>query len=483
MSDPTPLQAQAHKLLDELRAGQQAWASLPVQERARRLNEAGKAMLAGAPELSKLLSEETGRPEAESWSLETVGIADLFSYWCKHGPALLQPRPGKIPALDMPGKKARVERRPRGVIAVISPWNYPASLPMRSLVPALLAGNAVALKPSEVTPRSGKWLIERLRAHLGPVVGLLEGAAEAGSALIEARPDMVIFTGSTRTGRKVAVACAERGIACELELGGKDCAVVLDDADIQRAAAGIAWGILHNGGQDCASVERLAVHARVAELFERALVKHMEQAAPYVSDLITEAQRHIVTRQLEEARTLGASFPTGGATGAGKIPPTLATHLPRHAALWREESFGPVAAMVVCANDEELIAAANDTTYGLGTSIWTKDLKRGERLAAKARSGMVWINNHAFTGAVPDLPWVGTGDSGSGITNSPEALLHMTTPHLIAVDTSTAPEPWWYPYTDNMLSLMKAAVARQRYGGVGATLGALSALRARNKDF
>jgi acyl-CoA reductase-like NAD-dependent aldehyde dehydrogenase len=294
---------------------------------------------------------------------------------------------------------------------------------------------------------------------------------------------MIVFTGSTATGRKVAVACAERAIPCEMELGGKDCAIVLEDANIERAAAGIAWAALHNGGQDCASVERVVVHARVAELFERALVQKMEEARPYVSGLITSAQREIVAAQLREAAARGASFPLGGPPEGDAQPvPTLVTGAGREAQVWRDETFGPVIVMEACGSDEDLIAAANDSRYGLGTSIWTQDIKRGERIAAQVRCGMVWINNHAVSGALPDLPWVGTGASGTGITSSPEALMHLTTPKMILVDTNSGVEPWWYPYSDKMLGLMRAVVDRQRHGGVRSTLKTLGALRARNKE-
>lgn len=483
MARKTKIQLKAEVVVQDLRDAAHHWASLPVEERARRLQGAGRAILSSAEELSCLLSEETGRPLTESYAIETVGVSDLFSYWCKRGPELLRPRKGQIPALDMPGKSGLIERRPRGVVGVIAPWNYPVVIPMRAIVPALLAGNTVALKPSEVTPATGLWLVEKLRSVLGPVVGILEGDGRAGNALIKARPDMIVFTGSTATGRKVAVECAKQGIPCEAELGGKDCAVVLEDAPLERAAAGIAWGILHNGGQDCASIERVVVHARIAELFERALVQKMRSAADFIPDLATEKQKEIVVRHIKSAVDAGGTILTGGLPeGDGPVPPTLIRCSDRSCAAWTEESFGPLAILDICGSDDDLMEAANDTSYGLGTSIWTQDFRRGEKLARRAKSGMAWVNNHGFSAAVPDLPWVGASDSGTGITNSPEALFHLTVPRLIVVDRAKGVEPWWYPYSDKMLNLMRAAVERQRKGGVRATLKTLKALRARGKE-
>jgi acyl-CoA reductase-like NAD-dependent aldehyde dehydrogenase len=477
------IEKKAREAVVRARAAGRQWAALPVAERARRLGEASAVILAEADVLARVVTEETGKPLAESYSSEVLGVADLFGYWCKHGPAHLAPRKGLIPAMDLPGKKARVERVPRGVVACISPWNYPVAIPMRTIVPALLAGNAVVLKPSEYTPRCGVWLVERLRACLGPVVEVLEGDGAAGAALVKADPDLVVFTGSTITGKKVAVACAYRGIPCEQELGGKDCAVVLDDADIDRAAAGIAWGIVTNAGQNCAGIERVAVHGRVAEHFGQALIIALRRAAADVPGLVTAAQRDLVVGHIEAALSEGAIALTGGVPeGDGAVVPTLLTDVPRTCSAWREESFGPVAVMAAGAHDDDLVEIANDSSFGLGASVWSKNIRRAERVAAKLESGMVWINNHSFTGALPDLPWVGTGASGGGITNSPEALIRMTRPRLVVVDTSGGLEPWWYPYSGKMLDLMKAAVERQRVGGVGSTLETLKALRARKRE-
>ncbi len=473
----------AEQKIAALRDAQVKWAALPVQTRVEKLNAAKLAILARGEELAQLISDETKKPLGEAYSAEVLAVGDIFNYWLKKGPDLLKPRKGDVPSLEMPGKKAWVEREARGVILCISPWNFPIQLPMRTVAPALLAGNALLLKPSEVTPKTGVWLVERIREVIGPVIDVLDGDGAAGAAAIEALPDAVVFTGSTRTGRKVGIMCAERGIPCEQELGGKDCAVVLADADIERTAAGVAWGIVSNAGQNCSGVERVAVSAQIAPQFIPRLVAKLEQSAKDVPDLVTKMQRQIVISQIEDAIAQGAQVLTGGLPqGDEPIPPTLLTKVPRHAPAWKDESFGPIAVLEIHTTEEQLVSAANDTRYGLGNSVWSQNIDHGTEVARKLRSGMVWVNNHSFSAALADLPWVGIGDSGTGMTNSPDVLHLLTRPRLYVTDSNKDLEPWWYPYGPKLLDLMRVLVSRQQTGGLGATLKTLGALKARMKE-
>jgi acyl-CoA reductase-like NAD-dependent aldehyde dehydrogenase len=240
--------------------------------------------------------------------------------------------------------------------------------------------------------------------------------------------------------------------------------------------------VVHNAGQDCASVERVVVHSRVADTFLPRLVAAMNAAASQVPGLVTPRQREIVIAQLEDARDRGAKFLCGGLpVDDGPIQPTLITGLSRDALAWREESFGPIAVVEVHDTDEALLAAANDTSFGLGGSVWGQDLRRAEALGRRLRTGMVWVNNHAFTGALPDLPWVGRGASGLGITSSPETMEHLTRPRLVVIDKSAALEPWWYPYGETLVDLMRVLIERKRVGGIGVTIRTLQTLGRRNK--
>lgn len=461
------------------RAAQVAWAEVPIRERAELVARVKKRLLARAEEIATLVHRECGKPIEEAALAEVLPNADLIDYWTRSIEELLDDSPVALDPLAYPGKVGRIQRDPRGVVALITPWNYPVAIPLRTIVPALLAGNAVVFKPSEVTPRSGA-LVTSLFDGLLPdgVLAVAQGGSDIGAALVGAGVDLVVFTGSVATGKKIAVACAERLIPTSLELGGKDSAIVLGDCDLERAARGVLWGAFTNAGQNCASIERVYVEQAIADRFIARVVELTGQlrAGIDVGVMTTARQAELVRHQLEAAVEGGAEILAGGAPEEGSLafPPTVLKVEREDTPLLREETFGPVLPVIVVKDAEEAIARTNASRFALTTSLWTRGYERAHALARRLRSGVVTINNHGFTGALPAAPWTGAGDSGYGVTSSPHALAELTRPRFLLEDRSRAKsELWWYPYTP-ALRTIAFAMARAR-GGAG-WFGRISAL-------
>ncbi|MHB1844940.1 MAG: aldehyde dehydrogenase family protein [Deltaproteobacteria bacterium] len=453
------------------REAQAVWGSWSVDARVAALGRARARFLAAGDEIASIVCRETGKPLAEAYLAEVVPNADLFSYWVKETPRLLAPEPVPLNPVLYPGKTGTLERLPRGVVALLSPWNYPVAIPLRTLVPALAAGNAVVFKPSELTPRSGALLASILQAELPPgLLQLVQGGGDVGAAHNEAGPDAVAFTGSTATGRKVAELCAKRPIPCALELGGKDAALVLEDCDLGRTVAGIGWGAFTNAGQNCASVERVYVVRSIAEPFLEALSElaaglRREGELAELGPLISARQLRGVEEQLAEARAAGHRVLGEGVVEGLRAPPAIVVFEREKGndrlRVLREETFGPLVVVEVVADEAEAVARANESPFGLSASIWTRNLERGERLARLLRAGTISVNNVAFTPALPMAPWSGVGESGYGVTNSPLALDGFTRPRFILLDRTKQPELWWYPYDRNIVEVARGLTRLQ----------------------
>jgi acyl-CoA reductase-like NAD-dependent aldehyde dehydrogenase len=468
-------------LVDKARKAQAAWGDKPLGERIDALAKLKKRVLSRAETIADLVHREVGKPIEEAVLAEVIPNADLVAYWCDVIEELLESAPVELDPLSYPQKHGRILHEPRGVVALITPWNYPVAIPLRTLVPALLAGNAVVFKPSEVAPRSGA-LVASLFEGILPagLLQLVQGGRDAGEALVAADVDAVVFTGSVATGKAIARACAERLVPCSLELGGKDAAIVLSDCALERAAQGVVWGAFTNAGQNCAAVERVYVEKDIAERFIERVVAITKSLRPGVDTarMTTLAQKDIAKRHLEQALASGAEVLAGGPPkdGGHAFAPTV-IKVPKSAddsTFMRDETFGPLLPIVVVDSADEAVERANASRFALTTSIWTKRVRRGRELAAKLRSGVVTINNHAFTAALPAAPWTGTGDSGYGVTNSPHTLHSLTRVRFVLEDQNRmAREVWWYPYTP-VLRSMAFAMARLR-GGAG-IVGRIKAL-------
>ncbi len=442
------------------RRAQPEWARLPIKARISALKAFRRRLLEQGEALVETMWRELGKPWGDSFTAEIIADADLVMQWSKHGPRLLAPRRVALDPLSYSGKRVEVVLAPKGTIALVTPWNMPVAIPLRTIVPALLAGNAVVWKPSEVCPETSQALFELWNGLLPPdVLQLALGDGALGAELIEAGVDHVCFTGSVATGRKIERQAIEAGASVSLELGGKDVAVVLDDAPFERSVQGVVWGAFNMTGQNCSSIERLVVTRGIASRFIDAVVAETQRLrcgpehgidTADVGPLANDRQLATVEAHVEDAKRRGARVLVGGKRiGVGRhYAPTVLVDVPLSADIWTEETFGPVLPLVVVENEAEALRVANESRFGLGGSVWTRDLAKGERFALELRTGVAMVNNVSFTGALAMAAWTGIKDSGHGATNSEFALYELTRPRTIVVDKSTkARELWWFPFT------------------------------------
>ncbi|KAA0102559.1 aldehyde dehydrogenase family protein [Mycolicibacterium sp. P1-5] len=408
----------------ELRLFQTEWEAIGPRGRKVWMYRWQDWILDNADHLTEVLMSESGKSHGDA-KLEPVALADSIKYWAGNAEEFLADRHPKAHNLLFKVKKLTTVYRPYPLVGIIEPWNFPLAMLALDVVPALASGAAVLLKPSEVTPLSA---VEFARGwtEVGapPVLGLATGYGETGAAVIN-NADYLHFTGSTATGRKVAVACAEQLKPFSLELGGKDPAIVLADADVDRAANGIAWGGMFNSGQVCISVERVYVEAPIYDEFVAKLTANVRNIRQGQEDsgfkydtgaMATAAQRDIVERHVKEAVDAGARVLTGGKpTGVGTFfePTVLADVTPTMTCI-AEETFGPTLPVVKVADEEEAIRLANDSQYGLSATVWTGDVERGERVARRLECGAVNVNDALANVFCPSLPMGGWKNSGVG---------------------------------------------------------------------
>ncbi|MET8776900.1 aldehyde dehydrogenase family protein [Nocardia sp. NPDC004654] len=455
----TPLDVE--RVVARARAAQPGWAALPVRERARIVRGALDVLVRRREEIIDTVHAETGKPRVEALTMEIVPSCDFLNHWTARAERALRPERRRLHGYLRPYKKLFVHYQPLGVVGVITPWNGPFVLSLNPVVQALLAGNAVILKPSEITPRSGEWVVRVLRAAGVPddVVQVLHGDGETGAALVRAGLDKISFTGSVATGRNIGAACGATLTPCTLELGGKDAMIVCADADLERAAAGAVYLSMFNCGQVCLSVERVYVVDSVADEFIRRVrekaerVRYRRDETVDVGPFIWDKQLDVVRRHLEDARDRGASILIGGAPVGGDglhFEPTVLVDVTHDMAVMTEETFGPVVAIMRVRDEDEAVRLANDSPYGLSGSVFTEDTDKARRIATRLVTGSVVHNDAAVIYGVTEAPFGGRKNSGLGhINNGSDGLRGYTHQQPILITRrSSQKEHVWYPYDD-----------------------------------
>jgi succinate-semialdehyde dehydrogenase/glutarate-semialdehyde dehydrogenase len=455
------------------RAAQPAWAELGVRARLKILQRFQRLLYQNKDQIARAIARENGKPQVEALVAEVVVVLDAVRFLIENAPVALKPEPVPHGNLIMKTKSAHLVREPFGVIGVISPWNYPFSTPATEGLAALVAGNAVVVKPSEFTPLVALELASLLHeAGVPPdIFQVVVGDGSTGAALLEAPIDKLIFTGSVRTGKRVAETAAKKLLPVVLELGGKDPMLVLDDADLDVATSAAAWGAFMNAGQTCLSVERCYVHRSLCEKFLAMVVEKTGKLrigngmdpATDIGPMIHEQQLRVVEGHVEDAIARGARLLTGGRRlpelGPNFYAPTVLADVTHQMQIMREETFGPVLPVMAFATDDEAVHLANDSEFGLAASVWTSNRRRGEALARRIQAGTVMVNDVISCFGISEAPHGGVKSSGLGRAHGRLGLEEMV--RVKYVDSDLLPrlaKVWWFGYGEEFARQMEGFV-------------------------
>ena len=464
------------------------WAQLSLADRARYMRRAADVLVDEMDEVAQLLTREQGKPITESYTMEILPTIDAL-HWCADAaPGILADEKVSHPQLFLKTKRSFFSYEPLGVVGVIAPWNYPWSIPFGEVAIALMAGNGVVLKPASLTPLLG----ERIQSIFDKagfpenLVRTVHGGGKIGQAVCESDGvAKIFFTGSVEVGRGVGEICAKNLKGSVLELGGKDPQIVCADADLANAISGCVWGGFANAGQTCSGIERTYVVRDVADAFCEGVVRETKRLTvgdplsyeTEIGPMVSADQFGIVTDLVDDALKSGAERLTGGPREVdgyeGKfLAPTVLGGVVDVLGFMGEEMLGPGGRIFVVDSEVVALARANDSNFGLGASIWTKDRAKGERMAREVESGMVWINDHSYSHGACQCSWGGVKESGLGRSHSKFGLYECTNVKLVSWEPGLTRDFWWQPY-DSTLGTAIRSSARLIYGRNGQRLKAL----------
>lgn len=435
-----------------------SWSQLTVKERLHYIGALRNELMQRLEEASTVVSSSTGKVKMDALASDIMPVLDFISFLHKKAEKILDKRRVETPLFFI-GKKSYIDYMPMGTVLVISPWNYPFQLSMVPILSAVISGNTIIVKPSEVTPYVGKYMEELFQAAGFPagVVQFAHGGKEVGAELMKGNPNYVFFTGSVATGKIIARQAAEKLIPVTLELGGKDPMIVCHDANIERAAKAAAWGAFTNSGQVCMSVERLYVDQRIYEPFVDAVKKEVAKLSQGTAEtddigsMTSQMQVDIVKSHVEDALQKGAVLETGVSPEEWDetlfVKPMILTAVTEDMKIIREETFGPVLPIIPFASEEEAIAMANNIEFGLNASVWSANIEKAEKMASQLVSGAVLINDVIVSVANHHLPFGGTKQSGIGRYHGEQGLRMFCHEKAVMVDQGRKnSELQWYPY-------------------------------------
>jgi acyl-CoA reductase-like NAD-dependent aldehyde dehydrogenase len=482
----TIVPAKVQGIVDDVAEVQPFWAALSLEDRSRYMRRAVDVLLADLDEIAELLSNEQGKPRVESYTMELLPTVDSLKWIADNGPQILADEKLSMP-LFLKSKSAKFTFEPIGVVGVIAPWNYPWSIPFGEVAIALMCGNGVVLKPASLTPLIGDRIRQTFEKAGLPegLVRTVHGGGRIGDALVKSTAGKIFFTGSVEVGKKVGVECAKRMKGSVLELGGKDPQIVCADADLANSVSGAVWGGFANAGQTCSGIERVYVIDQVADRFVEGVVRETERLTvgdprewtTEIGPMVSDEQAAIVTELVDDAVKSGAKKLTGGPTEiegmkGSFIAPVVLTDVTHDMRIMNEEIFGPVLPVMRVESEEQALALANDSQFGLGASVWTKDRAKGERMAHQIESGMVWVNDHSFSHGACQCAWGGVKDSGLGRSHSRFGFYECVNIKQLAWEPGWTRDMWWQPYDRKLADAIRAS-AQLLYSRNGNRLEAL----------